>query len=118
MPAPDVDHHGVSSLPLSGRTAGIREIARAGDLRRAIAAARGALEQRDASPAECVELLLVCAFCAMRQGQHADALRHLDAAAEAARSPQAGAGPALRVDVWRAELAYFQGRYSDANGIR
>lgn len=101
----------------SGETAGIWEIARAGDLRGAIAAARAALGHRDALPAECVELLLVSAFCAMRQGQHADALRNLDAAAEVARSPQAGAGPTLRVDVWRAELAYFQGRYSDANGI-
>ncbi len=29
--------------------------------------------------------------------------------------PRGDAGPMLRVDVWRAELAYFQGRYSDAN---
>jgi AraC-like DNA-binding protein len=82
-----------------------------------MAAARDALGNCDALPAECVELRLVCAFCAMRQGQHADALRNLQAAAEWARSPQAGAGPASHVDVWRAELAYFQGRYSNAKDI-
>jgi AraC-like DNA-binding protein len=105
----------VSALQPSDPT-GIWEIARAGDLRGAIAAAHGALGNR-ASPSERIELLLACAFCAMRQGQHADALRNLEAAGELARSPQAGAGSALRVDVWRAELAYFQGRYSDANVI-
>lgn len=93
------------------------EIAREGDLRGAMAMARDALARRSALPAECVELLLACAFCAMRQGQHADALRDLDAAADVARSLQGSGWLVLRVEVWRAELAYFQGRYSDANGI-
>ena len=107
----------MSPFSSSDRTAAIWEIARAGELRGAIAAARGILRDRDASPADIVELLLVCAFCAMRQGHHADALRDLQAAADLARSPHAEEGLALRVDVWRAELAYFQGRYSDAKDI-
>jgi AraC-like DNA-binding protein len=44
----------------------------------------------------------------MRQGNHADARRELDAAAAAAD----GELPVLRVEAWRAELAYFEGRYS------
>jgi AraC-like DNA-binding protein len=100
-----------------GTISALWQIARAGDLRRATDVARAALAERSASPAERVELLLVCASCAMRQGEHADALRDLDAAAATARSPEAGAAAVLRVDVWRAELAYFQGRYSDASGI-
>jgi tetratricopeptide (TPR) repeat protein len=44
-------------------------------------------------------------------------LRELDAAEHAAASPQAEPGLALRVASWRAELAYFQGRYSEADDI-
>ena len=93
------------------------ERVRSGDLRGAARSAREALS----SPAgrgprgARVELHLVAAACAMRQGHHADALRELDAAGQAAAAlPRAGAGLALRVEAWRAELAYFQGRYSAA----
>jgi tetratricopeptide (TPR) repeat protein len=92
------------------------ELARSGELRGAVELARKALDARAsaASRAEHVELHLVCAFCAMRQGDHDAAIRELEAAAQAAATT-CGDGPMLRVDVWRAELAYFQGRYSDAN---
>ena len=92
------------------------ELARSGELRGAVELARKALDARAsaASRAEHVELHLVCAFCAMRQGDHDAAIRELEAAAQAAATTR-GDGPMLRVDVWRAELAYFQGRYSDAN---
>ncbi len=92
------------------------ELARSGELRAAADAAREAL--RNAQPAlsgaDRVELRLVCASCAMRQGEHADALRELDEADKVAHASGVGAHPALRVATWRAELAYFQGRYSDA----
>jgi AraC-like DNA-binding protein len=52
----------------------------------------------------------------MRQGHHADALHALDAAARAAAA-RSGVDLALRVEAWRAELAYFQGRYSAASEI-
>jgi AraC-like DNA-binding protein len=94
----------------------IRELARSGELREATRAAREALERRGArsAPGQHVELLLVAAFCAMRQGRPAEASQALDAAAEVAAS--AGRSPvlALRVAAWRAELAYIQGRYSAA----
>jgi tetratricopeptide (TPR) repeat protein len=92
------------------------ELARSGQLRAAVDAARKALGDASAvgSP---VELHLVCASCAMRQGDHAEAMRELDAAAKVAGLPDADPGAALRVETWRAELAYFQGRYSDANDI-
>jgi len=95
------------------------ELARSGDLRAGAEAGRKALAElgRDSRPSDRVELHLVAAFCAMRQGQHADALRELDSAAHAASAPSAGESLALRVETWRAELAYFQGRYSDANEI-
>ncbi len=95
------------------------ERARSGDLRGAADAARAALGNlgSDAPPGNRVELHLVAAFCAMRQGLHSEAMRELDAAGHAASSPQAHAGLAFRVDTWRAELAYFQGRYSAANKI-
>src|SRR5260221_13956365 len=51
----------------------------------------------------------------MRQGNHADARRELDAAAHAASAPDGDDGLSLRVETWRAELAYFEGRYSAAN---
>ena len=86
------------------------KLARSGDLRGATDAAHTAIAANACSDAERAELHLVAASCAMRQGHHADALRELDAAAAAGSDP----GLALRVDAWRAELAYFQGRYSAA----
>jgi AraC-like DNA-binding protein len=53
----------------------------------------------------------------MRQGRHSEALRELDTAKGAASSLPADSGLSLRIGIWNAELAYFQGRYSDANGI-
>ncbi|HET7033547.1 MAG TPA: hypothetical protein VFJ48_10515, partial [Casimicrobiaceae bacterium] len=53
----------------------------------------------------------------MRQGRHSEAMRELDAAAAAGAAPGAAAVLVHRVDTWRAELAYFQGRYSEANEI-
>jgi AraC-like DNA-binding protein len=53
----------------------------------------------------------------MRQGQHGDALRELEVAGQLSASHPSTAEMASRVDAWRAELAYFQGRYSDANAI-
>ena len=93
--------------------------ARSGDLRAAADAARKALDElgSDAAPGSRVELHLVAAFCAMRQGDHSEAMRQLDAADHAASSPKTAAGIALRVEAWRAELAYFQGRYSAATEI-
>jgi AraC-like DNA-binding protein len=97
----------------------IWELARAGDLRGGSDAARKALAEMGlkAAPSTLVELNLVAAFCSMRQGDQPEAMSHLDAAARAASSPRADARSALRVGTWRAELAYFQGRYSDAEGI-
>ena len=87
----------------------IRELARSGELRAAADAARAALaSSARTSRQNRVELHLVAAFCAMRQGNHVDARRELDAAAAAAEGDIA----ALRVEAWRAELAYFEGRYS------
>ena len=56
-------------------------------------------------------------LCAMRQGHHSEAMRDLDVAGHAASSPKADGSLRLRVETWRAELAYFQGRYSVANEI-
>jgi AraC-like DNA-binding protein len=94
------------------------ELARSGDLRGAADAARKLLGELgfNAEPRSHVELRLVAAFCAMRQGDHSEALRELDAATHAAFSPPTD-GLALRVEAWRAELAYFQGRYSAATEI-
>ncbi len=93
------------------------ELARSGDLRGGTEAAQDALAQLapHASVASRVELRLVAAFCAMRQGHHADALGELEAAGCAAASRPGDPGLALRVDTWSAELAYLQGRYTDAN---
>jgi AraC-like DNA-binding protein/tetratricopeptide (TPR) repeat protein len=95
------------------------ERARAGDFRGAAAAARDALSVSgpDWTPGDRAELHLIVAFCSMRQGHHSEALRELDAANHAAASPSMDSGVALRIDTWRAELAYFQGRYSDANQL-
>jgi AraC-like DNA-binding protein len=95
------------------------QLARSGELRGAAETARKLLAELGSaeSPKSLVELRLVAAFCAMRQGDHAEAMRELDAAAHAASSPRADKGLSLRVETWRAELAYFQGRYSAANEI-
>ena len=95
------------------------ELARSGDLRGAAEAAHKLLIKLrpNAARANVVELRLVAAFCAMRQGEHSEAMRELDAAAHAASFPKAEQGLALRVETWRAELAYFQGRYSAATEI-
>ena len=91
-------------------------LARSGDFRGAAVAARSALASLPAKGAvrRRVERHLVVAFCAMRQGHNAEALAELDAASSLAASHRASAELALRVDAWRAELAYVQGRYSDA----
>jgi AraC-like DNA-binding protein len=95
------------------------QAARSGELRRAVELARAALggPSRDADHGRAAELHLVCASCAMRQGDHVAALHDLDAAESAAARTAAGSASALRVQAWRAELAYFQGRYSDASDI-
>ena len=97
----------------------IWELARSGDLRGGAEAARGMLGHlgAGASARSAVELRLVAAFCAMRQGHHSEALHELDAAERAASSPPANAGLGLRISTWRAELAYFQGRYSEGEDM-
>ena len=110
---------------MTPRSAGTRSVARlweqarAGDFRGAGAAARAALAalRADQPPARRAELNLVLAFCSMRQGRHSEALRELEAARDAAASLAADSGLALRIATWNAELAYFQGRYSDANEL-
>jgi AraC-like DNA-binding protein len=103
----------------SNVTARAWELARSGELRAAVEAARALLTAQERRPtdAERVELHLVCASCAMRQGDHAEALRELDLAEKVAADRGAGHRPQLHVAAWRAELAYFQGRYSDADAI-
>lgn len=94
----------------------IWELARSGELRRASEAARNVLEESTGGTAltRSAELNLVCAFCLMRQGDYAEALRKLDAADQATLSDSSSA---IRVQTWRAELACFQGRYSEADDI-
>ena len=91
-------------------------LARGGDLKGGLEAARFQLAAGaggELPPADVVELHLVMASCALRLGQHGDAAAALDAAERTA--VDAGLeGPRLRVEVWRAEMAYFQGRYSTA----
>ena len=101
------------------RIASTWELARSGDLRGASETAHKLLSElaSDGTRVDHIELRLVAAFCAMRQGDHSDAIRELDAAGHAASSPQIDSALALRVDTWRAELAYFQGRYSAATEI-
>jgi AraC-like DNA-binding protein len=104
----------VTTDPLS--IAGLWHLARSGDLRGGAEAARVA--QREVAPkarASRVELHLIAAFCSMRQGHHPEAARELDAACEIATSPTPDIGLALRVETWRAELAYMQGRNSEAD---
>jgi len=106
--------------PLANRASAVTrawELARSGDLRGGALAAQAALAKWGprASVGSRVELRLVAAFCAMRQGNHGDALGELEAAGCAASSRPGEPGLALRVDTWSAELAYLQGRYTDAN---
>jgi AraC-like DNA-binding protein len=94
--------------------------ARAGDFRATADAACGALALRKVrNAATRSDLHLVVAFCSMRQGHHAIALRELESARSAAsRCPVAFRARALlRVDAWRAELAYYQGRYSESTRL-
>lgn len=95
------------------------ERARAGDFRGALEAAHEALtgSSRTRPVAEQVELRLVAAFCAMRQGSHGTAARELDEAERALGSAAERERLLPRVAAWRAELAYFQGRYSAAEEI-
>lgn len=119
----------VHSRPVDGNMGGMKkrlvgpitagsawQLARSGDYRGGLMAASAALARigRHAPPQVPVEMHLVAAFCAMRQGHHSEALRELDAADHAALLPEADAGLRLRVRTWRAELAYFQGRNSAA----
>ncbi|HVN35232.1 MAG TPA: hypothetical protein VMU96_08255, partial [Casimicrobiaceae bacterium] len=78
------------------------ERARSGDLRGGSEAAREALAQCEPqlAPATRVDLHLVAAFCAMRQGQHAEALRELAAADAAAKHASLDAQLSLRIDTW------------------
>lgn len=102
-------------MKVAQNAAALRELARHGELRRAGIEARHALRNADLRmrAEERVDLHLVAAFCAMRQGVHADALRDLDEAKLAAAASRKRV-LALRVEVWRAELAYFQGRHAVA----
>jgi len=99
--------------------ASLWELARSGDFRGGAAAARAALGALgpDAAAGRRVELHLISAFCSMRQGHHSEALRELETAGHAVSSLPADSRMALRVETWRAELAYFQGRYSYASDI-
>ena len=102
------------TAPRKGALTAIWELARAGELRRATEEARALIAKPGRlGPDARAELHLVCASCAMRQARHAEALGDLDAAARAAESE----ATALHVEAWRAELAYFQGRYSAAHEI-
>jgi hypothetical protein len=95
------------------------ELARSGDFRSGAAAARAALGAlgADGAAGRRIELHLISAFCLMRQGHHSEALRELETADHAASSLPTDSGMALRVETWRAELAYFQRRYSYASNI-
>ena len=113
-------NHGVKRPATGTRAhASLWELARSGDFRGGATAARDAITalglRGDARKR--VELRLIIAFCSMRQGHFSQARRELEAADQAASSLRADSGTALRVAVWRAELAYFQGRYSEASAI-
>jgi AraC-like DNA-binding protein len=73
--------------------------------------------QANRTPAKRAGLHLVLAFCSMRQGRHSDALRELEVAKSEASSLSTNSRLRLRIATWTAELAYFQGRYSDADRI-
>jgi AraC-like DNA-binding protein/ATP/maltotriose-dependent transcriptional regulator MalT len=99
--------------------ASLWELARSGDFRGGAAAARDAIDAMGSRlhAAKRVELRLIIAFCSMRQGHFLQARRELEAADQAASSLPTDSRIALRVSAWRAELAYFQGNYSDASAI-
>ena len=88
-------------------------LARAGDVKEALARARKALAELPARApaARHVDLLLVAAFCLIRQGQFSEALHELEVAANAAGDDR---GLMRRIAAWQAEVAYYQGRYSAA----
>ena len=90
-------------------------LARSGDFKAAVDLARRALV--DATGLDRVEHHLVCASCMIRQGQPAKALAALDAADEAARERGLDERAALHVGAWRAEFAYLQGRYTEAETL-
>ncbi|HEX7273428.1 MAG TPA: helix-turn-helix domain-containing protein [Casimicrobiaceae bacterium] len=106
-------------VPRRRSIAGLWKLARFGDYRSAAAAAHDALRAYgpEGSIRRRVDLSLIAAFCAMRQGHYPAALHELEIAGRTAASLPADARLGARVDAWRAELAYFQGRYSDATGI-
>ena len=105
--------------PAQDATASAWTLARSGDFKGATDLARRLLRERsvEREGVDVVELNLVCAFSAIRQGDHARALACLDAAAAVAGRPDAAPQLAPRVEAWRAELAYFQGRYSEATEL-
>jgi AraC-like DNA-binding protein/tetratricopeptide (TPR) repeat protein len=90
--------------------------AREGDYRGSLDEARRALADASA-PAIVVDAHLVIAFCSIRTSDYAEASRALDAAANAATAAPDPERFARRIEAWRAELAYFQGRYSVAKDI-
>jgi AraC-like DNA-binding protein len=98
----------------SNKVAELWRLARDGDFRGAVAGVKALKSGRRIPAAAGIQLKLLLAFCAMRQGQHEVALEELHAAARTASL--SGAQPVwqLRVAAWRNELAYFQGRYSEA----
>lgn len=91
-------------------------LARSGELRDAVERARSRL-RRTRAPATRSDLHLVCAFCAMRRGEYAEAARELDAARDACRDARPDDTCSLHVTTWRAELAYFQGEYDGAAAL-
>ena len=102
------------ALPPAAFDAGRWQLARSGDLKGAIPAARKALADLPAHSAARFELHLVIAFCLIRQGSFSEALQQLEQADAAAAMTRARSHLAPRVEIWRAEIAYFQGRYSAA----
>ncbi len=112
----------MGSVTTTDTTAAIDQawrLAREGDFKGAADLARRRLHElgSGAGTVERVELNLVGASCAVRQGDHARAFACLDAAGAAAALPDAPPRLALRVQAWRAELAYFQGRYAEATEL-
>src|SRR5438270_5563217 len=98
---------------------GAWELGRAGRYREAVLSAQKILARRvcAAPPSTRVDAHLAIAFCAMRQGHLDEAKSHLEDASRAASQDPSKMSLALHVDVWRAELAYFQGHYSSARRI-
>ena len=72
--------------PSGERERAMWELARSGELRGAVEMAHKALDDRKSTASRGprhVGMHLVCASCAMRQGDHAEAMRELEAAARA-----------------------------------